>query len=90
MRLNMKLEHKNILVDNVNIHYVESGQSAYVTNAINAKDISTATVITAAKPTMIFLHGFAEYWQTWSAQLIFSLRQHNWKNAALNGVLVKP
>ncbi|WP_259397275.1 alpha/beta fold hydrolase [Shewanella sp. SG41-4] len=67
----MKLEHKNILVDKVNIHYVESGQSAYVTNAIKAKDISTVTGITAAKPTMIFLHGFPEYWGTWSAQLSF-------------------
>ena len=52
----MKLEHKNILVDNVNIHYVESGQS---------------TDETALRPTIIFLHGFPEYWGTWSAQLNF-------------------
>ncbi|WP_351015763.1 alpha/beta hydrolase [Shewanella sp. AC91-MNA-CIBAN-0169] len=61
----MKLEHKNILVDNVNIHYVESGQSTEANNVFAVADI------TALKPTIIFLHGFPEYWGTWSAQLSF-------------------
>jgi pimeloyl-ACP methyl ester carboxylesterase len=49
----MKLAHQYIVVDDVNIHYVESGKQA------SQKPMST----------MIFLHGFPEYWGTWRAQL---------------------
>jgi len=52
----MKLEHKFMLVDKVNIHYVESGPQA------DAKK---------PQPTLIFLHGFPEYWGAWSAQLSY-------------------
>ena len=50
----MRLEHKFILVDDVNIHYVES---------------CSDSAIKTDKPTMIFLHGFPEYWGTWTEQL---------------------
>ncbi|MGX9460526.1 alpha/beta fold hydrolase [Shewanella sp. A14] len=57
----MALEHKNILVDDVNIHYVESGVSADQQ---------------VPQQTIIFLHGFPEYWGTWSAQLRFFSDQY--------------
>jgi len=50
----MQLDHKFTLVDDVNIHYVESG--------FQVKKQKTVS-------TMIFLHGFPEYWGTWSEQL---------------------
>ncbi|AZG75164.1 alpha/beta hydrolase [Shewanella livingstonensis] len=47
------MTHQNIVVDNVNIHYVESAKK------------------TTQKPmqTLIFLHGFPEYWGSWKQQL---------------------
>ncbi|GGP75549.1 alpha/beta fold hydrolase [Shewanella ulleungensis] len=51
----MPLTHHYTVVDGVNIHYVESGNHA------------------AQKPieTLVFLHGFPEYWGTWLKQLDF-------------------
>jgi pimeloyl-ACP methyl ester carboxylesterase len=57
----MKLAHQYILVDDVNIHYVESSHDS------------------AQKPisTIVFLHGFPEYWATWHKQLdYFSTDYH--------------
>ena len=50
----MALEHKFTLVDDVDIHYVES-----------------CTQIEHKEPmkTLVFLHGFPEYWGTWKAQI---------------------
>ena len=48
------MKHQTIDIENVNIHYVEAGLAS-------AKD--------APQQTMIFLHGFPEYWGTWQAQL---------------------
>ena len=56
MGLNMRLEHKFTLVDDVNIHYVESGSKS--------RNKETIT-------TIIFLHGFPEYWGTWIKQLTY-------------------
>ncbi|WP_144207761.1 alpha/beta fold hydrolase [Shewanella donghaensis] len=50
----MSLKHKYVMIDDVNIHYVEASA---LRNKIDAK------------PCMIFLHGFPEYWGTWQAQL---------------------
>ncbi|WP_286267629.1 alpha/beta fold hydrolase [Thalassotalea atypica] len=55
----MAIEHKNTLIDGVNIHYVQAGQH-------NAHQ----------KPTVFFLHGFPEYWETWSAQLKHFSKQY--------------
>ncbi|WP_445777827.1 alpha/beta fold hydrolase [Shewanella sp.] len=51
----MSLTHHDIQIDGVNIHYVESGPQA------------------PQRPveTLIFLHGFPEYWATWHRQLDF-------------------
>jgi pimeloyl-ACP methyl ester carboxylesterase len=54
MRIKMALEHKFTLVDDVNIHYVESGPQ------IEHKEPMT---------TLVFLHGFPEYWGTWKEQI---------------------
>jgi len=54
MGLSMKLEHKFTLVDDVNIHYVES---------------CSDSAIKRGQATLIFLHGFPEYWGTWTEQL---------------------
>ncbi|MDO6679975.1 MULTISPECIES: alpha/beta hydrolase [unclassified Shewanella] len=51
----MQLEHKFALIDQTNIHYVES-------NLVSG---------TEAKPTIIFLHGFPEYWGVWRKQLSY-------------------
>lgn len=48
------MKHHTIDIENVNIHYVEAGAES------------------ANKPprqTIVFLHGFPEYWGTWHAQL---------------------
>jgi pimeloyl-ACP methyl ester carboxylesterase len=50
----MGVEHKFVLVNDVNIHYVES-------------DSETASK--KLLKTIVFLHGFPEYWGTWSEQL---------------------
>lgn len=54
----MALTHKYTLVDNVNIHYVESINQP--NNQSNKKSELT---------TLVFLHGFPEYWGTWLNQL---------------------
>ena len=48
------MKHHTIDIENVNIHYVEAG-SGSVTNL--------------PRQTIVFLHGFPEYWGTWHAQL---------------------
>lgn len=58
----MILDHKYALVDEVNIHYVES--------VFQAKKKETVS-------TIIFLHGFPEYWGTWSEQLKYF--SHNYR-----------
>jgi len=50
----MELEHKYALINDVNIHYVTAGPTK-----------NTAL----AGPTLVFLHGFPEYWQAWQSQL---------------------
>jgi len=52
----MILDHKFALVDDVKIHYVESD--------FQAKQKETVS-------TIIFLHGFPEYWGTWGEQLTY-------------------
>ncbi|GGP42248.1 epoxide hydrolase [Shewanella algicola] len=51
----MTLTHNHIRIDDINIHYVESGPQA------------------AQQPleTIVFLHGFPEFWGTWDKQLAF-------------------
>ncbi|MEO9946181.1 alpha/beta hydrolase [Paraglaciecola sp.] len=49
------MKHRFIKVDQTNIHYVEGGPE---------QENSDATI-----KTMVFLHGFPEYWETWHAQL---------------------
>ena len=48
------MKHHTIDIENVNMHYVEAG--------------ADRTSITPPQ-TIIFLHGFPEYWGTWHAQL---------------------
>jgi pimeloyl-ACP methyl ester carboxylesterase len=48
------MKHHTIDIENVNLHYVEAGQH----NATNP-----------TRQTIVFLHGFPEYWGTWHAQL---------------------
>lgn len=48
------MNHHTINVENVNIHYVEAGSNSHHQ---------------AQRQTMVFLHGFPEYWGTWHAQL---------------------
>lgn len=62
MRSNMKLEHKFILVDDVNIHYVESDAQSSSLSAFQSREKD-------ATKTIVFLHGFPEYWGTWHEQL---------------------
>lgn len=50
----MTIEHKNTLIEGVNIHYVQAGQEH-----------------SNLKPTIFFLHGFPECWETWKAQINF-------------------
>jgi pimeloyl-ACP methyl ester carboxylesterase len=54
----MKLAHKFIAIDDVNIHYVE----AQPKNTL-------LTTPSHSQSTIVFLHGFPEYWATWQAQL---------------------
>ncbi|WP_076536642.1 alpha/beta fold hydrolase [Shewanella sp. UCD-KL21] len=58
----MKLEHNYTIIDKVRIHYVESGLANDPLNN--------------AKPTMIFLHGFPEYWGSWAQQLDFFAKEY--------------
>jgi pimeloyl-ACP methyl ester carboxylesterase len=57
----MPLEHQYVRIDDVNIHYVSA----------EADD-----KLAAATSTLIFLHGFPEYWQTWQAQLDYFAGHH--------------
>ncbi len=50
----MAVEHKNILINDVNIHYVQAGSKQ-----------------DKKQPTILFLHGFPECWETWHAQIAF-------------------
>jgi pimeloyl-ACP methyl ester carboxylesterase len=49
------IKHHTVEIEKINIHYVEAG-------AVNAQNKS-------ARSTIVFLHGFPEYWGTWHAQL---------------------
>jgi pimeloyl-ACP methyl ester carboxylesterase len=55
------MKHHTINIENVNIHYVEAG-------ADSAGNPS--------RQTIIFLHGFPEYWGTWHAQLDYFAKQY--------------
>jgi pimeloyl-ACP methyl ester carboxylesterase len=57
----MELEHKHVLINDVNVHYVAVGPT------------NNKTPIGA---TLIFLHGFPEYWQTWHNQLSCFSKEH--------------
>lgn len=48
------MQHHTIDIDNVNIHYVEA---------------ETGDKVNSPRQTIVFLHGFPEYWGTWHAQL---------------------
>jgi pimeloyl-ACP methyl ester carboxylesterase len=48
------MKHHTIDIENVNVHYVESGED---------------NVSQSPRQTIIFLHGFPEFWGTWHAQL---------------------
>ncbi|NQZ87933.1 MAG: alpha/beta hydrolase [Saccharospirillaceae bacterium] len=58
----MELKHKHVLINDVNIHYVAARPSPN---------------ITTEGPTIIFLHGFPEYWQTWQNQLSCFSKNHH-------------
>jgi pimeloyl-ACP methyl ester carboxylesterase len=58
----MELEHKYALINDVNIHYAAAGPTKNKTSIVS---------------TLVFLHGFQEYWQTWQNQLdCFSKNHH--------------
>jgi pimeloyl-ACP methyl ester carboxylesterase len=57
----MKLEHKHVLINDVNIHYVSAGPNPSISN--NGS-------------TFIFLHGFPEYWATWQHQLAYFSKEN--------------
>lgn len=48
------MKHHTIDIENVNIHYIEAGEQ---------------NTSRSPRQTMVFLHGFPEYWGTWHAQL---------------------
>lgn len=54
MQVNSAMKHHTADIENVNIHYVEAGSDS----ASNP-----------SRQTIMFLHGFPEYWGTWHAQL---------------------
>lgn len=51
----MNIEHKYTDIDGVKLHYVEAGP--------------TPTAHSGVKQTIVFLHGFPEYWGTWKKQI---------------------
>ncbi|MFT6990749.1 MAG: pimeloyl-ACP methyl ester carboxylesterase [Paraglaciecola sp.] len=55
------MKHHTIDIENVNIHYVEAGADS---------------VGNPSRQTIIFLHGFPEYWGTWHAQLDYFAKQY--------------
>ncbi|MDO6508097.1 alpha/beta hydrolase [Colwellia sp. 4_MG-2023] len=58
----MKLQSNFALIDGVNIHYVSAGPTK------NKALVGS---------TLLFLHGFPEYWQTWQAQLDYFCTDHH-------------
>ncbi|MFT2092935.1 alpha/beta fold hydrolase [Paraglaciecola sp. 2405UD69-4] len=56
------MKHQFIKVDQTTIHYVEGGPTQYTA------DSTTETIV--------FLHGFPEYWATWHAQLDFFSKKY--------------
>lgn len=62
MKPRMALAHHNIVIDNITIHYVAS--------SLSKNDNAEVT-------TLVFLHGFPEYWQTWQAQLDYFSKDHH-------------
>jgi pimeloyl-ACP methyl ester carboxylesterase len=52
--VNKAMKHHTIDIENINIHYVEAG---------------TDSTQNPSRQTIVFLHGFPEYWGTWHAQL---------------------
>ncbi|MDD8058472.1 MULTISPECIES: alpha/beta fold hydrolase [Shewanella] len=56
----MTLTHNHILIDDINIHYVESGPQT----------------VQPSIETIVFLHGFPEFWGTWNKQLAFFAKQY--------------
>jgi pimeloyl-ACP methyl ester carboxylesterase len=55
------MKHHTIDIENVNIHYVEAG------------GVSDTNL---PRQTMVFLHGFPEYWGTWHAQLDYFAKDY--------------
>jgi pimeloyl-ACP methyl ester carboxylesterase len=55
------MKHHTIDIENVNIHYVEAGADS---------------VGNPSRQTIVFLHGFPEYWGTWHAQLDYFAKQY--------------
>jgi pimeloyl-ACP methyl ester carboxylesterase len=55
------MKHHTINIENVNIHYVEAGADS---------------VGNPSRQTIVFLHGFPEYWGTWHAQLDYFAKQY--------------
>ncbi|WP_299079332.1 alpha/beta hydrolase [uncultured Paraglaciecola sp.] len=55
------MKHQTINIENVNLHYVEAGVN-------NISDLP--------RETIIFLHGFPEYWGTWHAQLDYFAKDY--------------
>jgi pimeloyl-ACP methyl ester carboxylesterase len=55
------MKHHTIDIENINIHYVEAGT-----------DNGSKT----PRKTMLFLHGFPEYWGTWHAQLDYFAKDY--------------
>lgn len=58
----MKLEHKHVLINDVNIHYVAAGPTPSASHSGS---------------TFIFLHGFPEYWATWQTQLAYFSKENH-------------
>jgi pimeloyl-ACP methyl ester carboxylesterase len=55
------MKHHTIDIQNVKIHYVEAGE-----NSANH----------SPRQTIVFLHGFPEYWGTWHSQLDYFAKQY--------------
>jgi pimeloyl-ACP methyl ester carboxylesterase len=55
------MRHHTIDIENVNVHYVEAGED---------------NVSQSPQQTIIFLHGFPEFWGTWHAQLDYFAKNY--------------
>lgn len=64
--LGTTLEHHNIVIDDVSVHYVASEPNGSKKTIEKVEQSAKPS-----KPTLVFLHGFPEYWHTWRAQLDF-------------------